>query len=402
MAQVLSPSRISYFNLKRKPFRSVALAMVVAILSFAFFGGTVLSLSLKNGLNNVKARLGADLIVVPLGYEEAQESILLTGEPSYFYFNKQVADKLKAVEGISELTAQFYLASMSTSCCDLPVQIIGFDPVTDFSIQPWIRETIGGELDDGALIIGSDILLENHDVIMLYGREYPVAAQLDKTGTGMDRSIFAATKTIKDLFAHAKEKGMFFLPDTNPDTSVSSVLIKVEKGYDIDEVMNDLRGTAEDIQIIRTQHMITSITGSIGGFITFLYVFSAVFLVLIIVILAAVFSITLNARKKEFATLRILGATRKKLAAILLCESLYISTAGGMIGLVPAALLVFPFSVFIGDSLGLPYMQPSLFRIFMIFVCTLFLSMVTGPIASVYSAVKICRIEPYLAFREGE
>lgn len=402
MAKALSPSRISYLNLTRKPLRSIALTAIVAVLSFALFGGTILSLSFKNGLNSVEARLGADLIVVPMGHEGAQEAILLSGEPTYFYFDKSVVDALEKVEGVSKLTTQFYLTSMSASCCDLPLQIIGFDPATDFSIQPWILETTDNKMADGSLIVGSGVILAGHNYLKLYGSEYQVAAQLAKTGTGIDQSIYASLGTVKELFEAAKEKGMFFSPDTSVETSVSSVLIKVEEGYDIEKVAGGLRSAAEDIQVIRTQSMITNLAGSIEGFGTFLYLFSFVFFIMVLIILAMVFSTMVNERKKEFATLRFLGATRIKLAEILLYESCYVSMAGGFIGTGIAALFVFPFNVYIGSRLGLPTIRPSVISAMAVFVSTLALSILIGPITSVYSAVKISRIEPYLVLREGE
>lgn len=402
MVWPLSMSRLAYMSLKRKPFRTAVLVLVVMAHSFVLFSGTVLSISLKNGLDSVKARFGADLIVLPTGYEGAQESILLTGEPSCFYFEKSIADRFKDVEGVSKLTTQFYLATLGEECCDLPVQIIGFDPATDFSIQPWIRETIGGKLEDGALIVGSDIIIGNRHSVKFYDKEYPVAAQLDETGTGLDQSVFATIETIKDLFTRAKEKGINFLSGTDPDASVSSILIKVEDGYDIEQVIANILRTSEGIHIVRTKNMIASITKSLGSFDMFLHMFSVVSLVSTLVILTLVFSVTANQRKKEFATLRVLGATRKKLAGMQLYESLYISMAGGIIGMGLSALIIFPFSTYIEDTLELPYIQPSIPLIFAILAGTLILSAAIGPIASVKSAVKISRAETYLTLREGE
>jgi putative ABC transport system permease protein len=114
------------------------------------------------------------------------------------------------------------------------------------------------------------------------------------------------------------------------------------------------------------------------------------------------FSVTANERKKEFAVLRILGATRKKLAGILLNESLFASMAGGIIGVAAAAAVVFPFNVYIGDRLGLPYLQPQISVVLGILALSLFLSFLVGPLASAHSAIKISRAETYLTMREGE
>lgn len=402
MGKALTSSKISYLNLLRKPFRTFALILVVAILSFVLFGGTILSFSMKEGLSSVERRFGADLIVVPLGHDKDQESILLTGKPSYFYFNKDITTKLKDAEGISQISTQFYLTSLSAACCSFPVQIIGFDPETDFVVQPWIKEIIGGKPQQGAFIVGSDILIESSNQIKLFDKEYPVVARLDETGTGLDQSVFATMDTIEDVYSHAKGKGLYFLEEINPKTSISSVLIKVQEGYDIDQVATNIRREADGIQIVKTKTLITNISKSLSHFITSFYVFALAFLFVALVVLMAIFSSSANERKKEFATLRILGATRKKLAAILLLESLYISVIGSVIGTTLASLLVFPFNVFIGDSIGLPYLQPSLLWIITILVGTLLVAVGISTIASACCTIKISQFETYLTLREGE
>jgi putative ABC transport system permease protein len=115
-----------------------------------------------------------------------------------------------------------------------------------------------------------------------------------------------------------------------------------------------------------------------------------------------VFSGSINERKKEFAVIRVLGATRKKLAAIVLSESSLAGLAGGVIGIVLAALVVFPFSTYIGDRLQLPYIQPRGMAIVGSIAASLLLSFIVGPLASLYSAVKISRAETYYTLREGE
>ncbi len=401
--KALSMGQLSLLNLKRRPFRTGALFFVVALLSLVLFGGTILSVSLKNGLDSMKARFGADLIVVPLEYDKGMESILLKGEPAYFYFDHSIAEQILQIEGVSQATAQFYLTSLSSDCCSTgAAQIIGFDPDADFVVQPWISEAIGGNIANGTVIVGNDIQLGNDNTLKLYDHNYPVAARLDKTGTGLDQSIYANLSTVKELFAGAKAKGVYFPEDTNPSTSFSSVLIKVGDGYTSNVVSSNISQQIDGIQIIQTQNMISSTAESIGKFSSFLYIFAVVFVVLAFVILAILFSVTTNERKKEFSVLRTLGATRKYLTSVILTESFFISMVGGIAGIAVASLIVFPFSVYIGDKVGMPYIQPSLHVVAVILLSSLFISFVVAPLSSAFSAIKISRAETYLTMREGE
>ena len=63
---------LSVKNLIRKPGRTLALALLTAFLALAVFGGSVVVLSLRKGLNSLEARLGADIILVP---DQAQSKV---------------------------------------------------------------------------------------------------------------------------------------------------------------------------------------------------------------------------------------------------------------------------------------------------------------------------------------
>ena len=111
---------------------------------------------------------------------------------------------------------------------------------------------------------------------------------------------------------------------------------------------------------------------------------------------------TLNERKREFALLRILGATRKKLSAIIINESLMISAIGASIGVILGAIIIFSFSTLISDYIGLPYLLPSWGFILFIMLASFILAALVGPLASLYSAIKIGRSDVYLTMRENE
>ncbi len=398
----LTTGRLSIANLKRKSLRTTGLVIIVALVAFVLFAGGTLSISMKNGLENMKARLGADLMVVPVGYDEGVEGILLKGEPAYFYFDKSIEQELINVEGIKSVSAQFFLTSLNQDCCDVPVQFIGFDPQTDFSIQPWISEVYSNSVEDGKLIIGSDITADENNNLKFFGEEYSVAAKLEETGTGLDQAVYANMNTLRHLFNAAKSSGLSFIENIDPDLSISSVLVKLEDGYDLDEVTHNIRSSFDGLQVIKTKNMVTGIGDDLDGLVTFIYVFAALFLLVALVMLVIVFSVTANERKKEFAILRALGATGKKLSQLVLTEALLISGVGGVIGTALSAGIVLSFSTYIGDKLGLPYLQPGIPIILAIAALSLVVSLGLGPLATAYAAARLNRREVYLTMREGE
>jgi putative ABC transport system permease protein len=401
----LSTIRLSVNNLRQKPYRTFALTALVFLLAFTLFGGSVLTISLQNGLHNLQARLGADLAVLPLGHESDYEGILLSGSPSKFYFDKDVEQQLENVDGIEKVSSQFYMTSLSADCCSVPVQIIGIDPETDFVTMPWISKVYQKKLEDNQLIIGYDILPTENNKLKFFGKTYSVAAQLEETSTGMDCSVFVNMNTIKNLMAGASEKGVNLNTDikgANAENSVSSVLIKIKEGYELDTIVTNIRQNVDNVAIVRSKTIISGTASHMGIIVKYFYVIIALLWILAALVLAVVFSTSVNERKKEFAVFRILGATRKKLSEIILTEAFLIGVIGGLAGISAAALVVFPFSTWIGNRLGLPYLQPNIGVILGLLIFSLILAISVAPLTAIYSAVKISKAETYITLREGE
>jgi ABC-type transport system, involved in lipoprotein release, permease component len=403
MKQVsLSIMRLSIYNVKRKLFRTACLSFLVGILAFTLFGGSILSCSLRNGMNSMKQRFGADLMVVPKGNETKSEGILLKGEPNYFYFDQSVANQVEKIKGVSQVSSQFYLSSLSADCCSASVELIGIDPDTDFVIQPWISKSYRGGIKDGQLIVGSDIILDSNKTLKFYGDTYPVAAQLEKTATGLDYSVFMNMNTMQQLFAGAKKAGMNFLKTQKPGNSISNVQVRLDKNYDTDKIAREIKTTVPGTDVILPKVMFKNISNHLETLVTYAQTISVVLWVLIFVILSIAFSVTINERKKEFAVFRILGATRKKLIALLLTEALVISMIGSSVGIIAASVIVFPFSTYIGDQLQLPYLLPKQGIIAGVLGMSLLFSLIVGPLTSIVFAIKISKAETYLTMREGE
>ena len=142
MEKAITVKSLALANIKKKPYRTTALTILVALAAGVLFGTLLLTASIKGGLKGINTRIGADLMIVPQGYEAQAEGVLLSGEPSYFYLDKYIEETIKDIQGVAAVTSQFYLTSLSESCCDFPIQIIGFDPSTDFIVKSWARKKI--------------------------------------------------------------------------------------------------------------------------------------------------------------------------------------------------------------------------------------------------------------------
>jgi putative ABC transport system permease protein len=398
----LDTATLSLTNLKAKPVRSTCLVIVAAFLAFALFGGSVLTLNLRKGLNTITKRFGADLMVVPQGAAEKAQDTILNGKMGYYYFDTGVVGAIEGIEGVVCASPQFFLASLSAACCDDAVQLIAYDPKTDFVVQPWMAEKHQKTVTDGQVVVGSRISMRPNGTIKLFNCEYPVAAQLSPSASGFDTSIFMTMITMRQIIDTAHAEKYNFLADSYDNDVISAVLIKADPSKNPSSIAIDLRRKVDGIDVLVSQGIFSRIAEAISGLESYIFSFSAIMWVLAVIVLAAVFSGSIHERKKEFALFRIMGATRKKLIAIVLSESALAASVGSIAGIVLASLTVFPFSTYISERLALPYLDMSPYSILLLAMVTIALSVLAGPFASLYSALKISRAETYFTMRDGE
>jgi putative ABC transport system permease protein len=392
---------LSILNLKRRPGRTVALVILTLLLSFSVMAGSLMISGLKSGLNSLETKLGADIMVVP--YEATTKStfnnMILQGNPGYFYMNENVLDKLSAIEGIGQISSQFYLASTSSGCCDYKVQIIGYDPETDFTIEPWLKDNYSGTVSDYEIVVGNQLNAFPGDTLRFFDVTCTVVAKLDETGSYLDTAVYTNMNTIRAMIQGAKENGMHTFDDVDPDKLVSSVLINVADGYSVEEVMNDINIHVRKVEAVRTQNMISSVSDgltNIAGIITLLI---AAIWVLALVILVLAFAMIGNERKKEFAILRGMGASRKELSVIITKEALYVSLLGSVIGALLAAVSIALFADLIRSSLELPFLTPGALGSAGLWALSVAASVVAGILTSMCCVRKVSRVDTALILR---
>jgi putative ABC transport system permease protein len=372
----------------------------VALLSFVVSGGSLFSYSLLNGARSMSARLGADALIVPLGYEKNAEGALLRGEPSTFYFSGELSERLMHAEGVVRASPQLFIASFNSSHCAFPAQLIGYDPRTDFTIGPWLEEKMPGGLPDGEVVVGNLVSRKRGDDITFFGRTYRVAGRLDKTGMGFDTSIFLNMNTARAALADYSQYAE--KPVTDVGGAVSSITVDIKDGADHSKFARETREyfKGDLVGVVLTQTMIDNISKDLGAFLSIVTVLMAALWALDVGVLAILFTVTFNERRREFGIYRVLGATRRKLRWIILSESCAVSVAGAVAGVFSLCFFVFPFAPLISRTIGTAYLQPSPEVLSVILLASLLVSFVTGPVASINSAAAIGRMSACEALKE--
>ena len=390
-------------NYLRNPFRSFGLSLLIALLAAVLLVAGLLSLSLSKGLNRLSSRLGADVIVIPQGSEINDQSVLLLGDSKYAYLPQGLLEFIRGLNGIENATPQYYLTSLSSSYCDQKVAIIGFDPATDFVIQPWIHEVFTEKIPKGAIVVGSEIHVEEKKTVKFFGHEYPVAATLEPIGNKLDQAVFVDISTLATIREAAQERGVTFLYQNESDAvSYSSILIKLAEDADLERLSREIHTRFDNVQIRSRKDMFSGLEKSADFLQVVLWVIVTFFLIIAVAAIVISFSLSTRERRREYALLRIVGFTRKRLKTLVLGESLLVSAAGAYIGLLLASVAFFTFKIWIGEHVNVPFIVPGNAEIAAVYAVVILLLHSVGPVAVYGVANKVSKIDAYAALREVE
>ena len=393
--------QFAWSNIKGSAFRSWVVflcAMVVAGFSLS----TVLIIrgaqdSLRLALN----RLGADIIVVPEGAETKVESALLMGKPVKVWMPQDNLDKIARVPGVAVASPQLYLSSLSNaSCCAVSdMFMVAFDPKTDFTIEPWLKQKLGHELRLGEAVGGSYVFTpEGEQDIKLFGYFVTLKGNLAPTGTGLDQTMFMTFETAQDIARISKTRAE--RPLEIPANSISAALVKVQPGVDTRSVTLDIIHQVPGVTPIESPNMFQAFRQQITGLLQGMLVILSITLLLSLILIGLIFSMAANERRREIGVLRALGATRGFVLQSILAEAVLLAVDGGAVGLALACLATYLFRDLLMRSLGIPFLFPSLPSLLSLVGGGLVLALSGVTLAAFIPAYRVSRQDPALAMRE--
>lgn len=393
-------------NYLRNPFRSFGLSLLIALLASVLLVGGLLSFSLSKGLNRLSSRLGADVIVIPQGSEINDQTVLLQGDSKYAYLPQGSLEFIRGLDGVEIATPQYFLTTLNSSCCEQKVMIIGFEPASDFVIQPWIHEVLTDKLPKGAIVVGSEISVGEKRTVRFFDHEYPVAASLEPVGNKLDQAVFVDVATLADIREAAEAKGIVFLKDekslNGEIAAYSSVLIKLKEGADVERLSREIHSRYDGVQFRTRKDLFSGLQKSANFLQIVVWAIVAIFLIVAAAAIVISFSLSTRERRREYALLRIIGFTRKRLQNLVLGEALLVSAVGTYIGLLFASVAFFTFRIWIGEHVGIPFIVPAAAEIAGVYVAVILLLHSVGPAAVYGVANKVSQIDAYAALREVE
>ena len=386
---------IALKNLGRRPVRTWCMIFFVFMLAASLFLSSVLVDSMEGMIEKTTNRMGADVIVVPKEFEREMADSLFLGELCDFTFDKKWVADITAVEGVKQASPQLYMETLEAACCSAPVQLVAYDPETDFIITSWLEDENIPAPKKGEVIVGSLVTAdaEGGDGILLFNELFPVVAHLEKTDTNYDTCVFMTYETAQEIMSSDKWYETF-REEPITDALASTVMIRIEEGIDKKDVARNINfKMAKDspVSAYTTSTIMSEAMDSSESMKGYTSVLITLLLILVIIALLCVFTITINERTKEFGILSSLGASSGKLSQIVIGEGFLIGLTGGLIGCAvsAAALIIFKGTLMV--VLELPRLNTGFAYLMMLGAKCLGIALIVSVLASLYSAWKVSR-----------
>jgi putative ABC transport system permease protein len=388
-------------SISGRTYRSSLIGGFILVLAAFLMSTTLLAKSIRHSLQVGTQRLGADIVVVPSGSEMEAQTALLLGKPlSEAWMPAENVSRIAQVGGVAKVSPQLYLETLTgAACCSAwDMFMIAFDPKTDFTVMPWLSKEVEelGLLD----VVGGDwvIVPEATGEIMIYGVKVHLAAKLEPTGMGLDKTMFLTFDTAHEIARRSVTAAA--RPMNIPEGKISAVQVKVKENYAIDEVAKRIRSAIPGTYALASLELTRAVHRQTEGLFRMLFLGLTAVWVLAVVLSGFVFSLMVNERRREIGLLRAIGADRKFIFKLFLTESSILGLGGGLIGVVFAVLFVYLFRLYLKLSVEVPLLIPPIPSVLGFMLVCLLIALILALPALLYPAIRASRIDPALAMRE--
>jgi putative ABC transport system permease protein len=397
--------------------QSIATLVTVALTVAVLMALALTSIGVTQGIQKSQQRYGADLMVIPADAASSldETSFLFTGSPVGMYMSASVQDQVAATEGVGTTTAQFFGQTLNASCCSAssPSRLIGYDAQSDWVISPWTDLAKGQKLEEGQIIVGSNLAgdFPNKQGKVL-GHPVTVASVMDQTGTDLDGSILMDIDTVRaytaatDTFADTWERY------GDPSTLVSSVMVKVDDSY----VAGTCGGSREDaiaavaehlshidgVSVIQSSKVIDQVQGNLTSMFTIMAGAALLLAIASIVQIFTRFYTVAWDRRAEIALYRAVGASKQDIRTLIGGEAAVLIGGGLLVGCVLGVGIYLLVPSLLASSGSFPYLAPGPLAWVGVILGLVILFAVVGMLAVIVPVRRANRIDPSAAMQMGD
>ncbi|WP_245257406.1 ABC transporter permease [Methylocapsa acidiphila] len=393
--------RLAAQNVGRRRLRSLFLGLAAMISVGAGFSAYVIGSALREGVATTFSRMGADLVVVPSATLVNITSSLLTVQPTDQDLDAALGETLRHLPGIGKVAAQRIVRAEIEGRA---VNLIAYDPATDFTVQPWLAERDRAESSND-LFVGDRVPTKPGEAATICGLTFIIAARLGKTGVGpFDESYFLSFARLADAMAASRKlyrpRGggapSACLPDLRPDRA-SAFLIQLTAGASAEQARFAI-GQIPGLKIVAGNPVFTAARQALASLSWGVAIFAGLLLVALLFLVSLLFSAIVQERYREIGLLRAMGARPEQITSVILTEAGLIVGLGGLVGLAFGLSLIFAFARSLGFyfiSLGVPFGWPPTSAILAAAAASAAIAVAIGVAGAFFPAWRTRHAEPY-------
>ncbi len=391
-------------NLRQNVLRSVALFLVIFVLSGILMSISMLYSSMTGSVELSRKRLGADIMVVPKEYTDQARDLFLLGSTGSFTMQDAAAFKLRVLEeyeGVEAVSPQLFVVSASLACCSVSdTMIIGYDPKTDFVITPWIKQWRGDIKLQGPddVVLGADIQAGLGGRLKLYGREVVIIGKLERTGMRyLDSGIFMPMEGVRKMIAESESRALKTL--STGAEEISCLLIRLKPEMNPEFVALLLERDYPDRKALITSAMVRKTVNTLaaplrGMALQYLLQWAAS-----LILIGIVLKFSVDQRRTELGIMKAVGATDRNIFTMLVVEVIALSGLAGIVGIISGLLFARTFAYHSLQKMKIPLVLPEGHTVLMLAAGVLVVSVISGVVPSLVSAWRAVAIEPYYLIR---
>lgn len=334
---------------------STGLAVVSIALGAALLV-SVISLREQTHRSFTQEGLGVDAVLGPKGspLQIALNALYhleeMPGKLSWTYYQKVLASEV-VESGIPFATGHSYAGFRVNAIDERFFTEFEYLPGRHFSCQPKDGgqgrlfaardEAVAGAAVAKALHIGLGSTfnptcgvnagdpVHHHDLIRFVGILAP-------TGTPHDRAIYIPLQTFYTLEGHGQEVQEMALDEAHREISGAYLKIRRIRGGALHPGIQDLKyniSQSTQAQLVVPNEVLPRLFGIIGWVDRVLLGIAVLVTALALLFLFVALVSALRERRRDLALLRCLGATRRTVFGLVLCESVFIAVLGALLGL---------------------------------------------------------------------
>jgi putative ABC transport system permease protein len=278
----------------------------------------------------------------------------------------------------------------------LPLDVVIFDAATDFTVRPWIVESLDRPFTIGDVIVGGRRPERVGERVTVQGVDLVVHARLGLTGAGpFERSLFMAGDTADRLAqAGCVDAAGTPLP-RDAVRAPSGLLVRLAAGRGPDELRFAM-ATLPDVGVSTGNGSQIDVRQSVAALARSSLALLVVCLLSPAVLVGVAYTGMLAERRRELGLMLSLGLGRRDVVLVVAVEALVAALAGGLVGVVIAATVLAAFTRTVGFLLvrrQIPFVAPDLAECLWFGLVSLLLVTAAAVVAAMLAAAVAARRE---------